>query len=135
MASERVVEVKSQKTNNRQDLQSRQNLRNESIVDQNKFIAGQLDVIEHIENIFEDIRNILDAAELYKMQYLFIDALILLFLRNFKTFQKLLKIMKIRKNYIIFTFCRVFLIYTVRSGVVLVITAICKKERADLTAS
>ena len=71
-----------------------------------KFIAGQLDVVEHIENIFEDIRNILDAAELYKRQYLFIDALISLFLSNFKTFQKLLKMMKIRKEHIIFAFCR-----------------------------
>ena len=100
------MEVKSQKPNNRQDLQSRQNLQNESIVDQNKFIAGQLDVAEHIENIFEDIRNSLDAAEFYKRRYLFIDALILLFLRNFKTFQKLLKMIKIRKKHIIFAFCR-----------------------------
>ena len=100
------MEVKSQKPNNRQDLQSRQNLQNESIVDQNKFIAGQLDVAEHIENIFEDIRNILDAAKLYKRQYLFIYALILLFLSNFKTFQTFLKTMKIRKKNIIFVFCR-----------------------------
>ena len=106
IALERVVEVKSQKPNNRQDLQSRQNLQNESIVDQNKFIAGQLDVAEHIENIFEDIRNILGAVELYKRQYLFIDALILLFFSNSKIFQKLLKIMKIRKKQIIFAFCR-----------------------------
>ena len=101
-----MVEVKSQKPNNCQDLQSRQNLQNERIVHQNKFIAGQLDVVEHIENIFEDIRNILDATELYKRQYLFIDAVILLFLSNFKTFQKLLKMMKIRKKHIIFAFCR-----------------------------
>ena len=57
-----MVEVKSQKPNNRQDLQSRQNLQNESIVDQNKFIAGQLDVIEHIENMFEDIKNVSEAT-------------------------------------------------------------------------
>ena len=47
-------------------------------MDKNKFITGQLDVAEHMETIFEDIRNALDAAELYKRQHLFIDALIFL---------------------------------------------------------